>query len=70
MTESIIFLIVETKSKIIFATSIANHFAKNLGHQYTKVIKTILHYLKDLRDQEITYKGHNKLRIEGYLNSN
>lgn len=41
MTDFIIFLIIEIKPDISFATSVASRFAKNLGYQYTEVVKTI-----------------------------
>ncbi len=50
ITGSIIFSIVETRPDISFATSVASRFAKNLGHQHTEAVKTILRYLKSLRD--------------------
>lgn len=42
MTESLMFSIVETRPDIAFAISIASYFAKNPGHQHTKIMKTIL----------------------------
>ena len=41
MTGSIMFSIVETRPDIAFATSVASRFAKNLGHQHIKAVKTI-----------------------------
>lgn len=66
MTGSFMFLMVETTSDIVFATFIASRFAKNPGHQYTKVVKTILQYLKGLKEYGITYSGQSELLIEGY----
>lgn len=63
------FLMIETRPNITFSTSIANCFIKNLGHQYTEVVKTILQYLKGLNKQEITYKSQSKLLVEGYSDS-
>lgn len=60
---------VEIKPNVIFATSIASCFAKNPGHQYIKVVKKILQYLKRPRDWGITYGGQDKILIEGYLDS-
>lgn len=57
MTGSIMFSIIEMKPNIIFAILIAIRFAKNAGHQYTKVVKTILQYLKDSKKQGITFGG-------------
>lgn len=45
---TLMFSIVETRSNITFATSVTNCFTKNLGHQYTGTVKTILQYLKAL----------------------
>ena len=42
MTRSFMFSIVETKPNIAFVTFVAYYFAKNLGYQYTKIMKTIL----------------------------
>ena len=60
---------VETRPDIAFTTSIASRFAKNLSHQYTKAIKTILQYLKGLRKRGITYGGQEKILVEEYLDS-
>lgn len=57
ITGSLMFSMVETRPNIAFATSIASRFAKNLGHHYTKAVKTILQYLKGSQDQGITYGG-------------
>lgn len=46
MEGSLMFSMVETRPDIAFAPSIASHFAKNLGHQHTEAVKTILRYLK------------------------
>lgn len=70
MTGSIIFSMVKTRPDIAFATSVARRFVKNPSHQHTKAIKTILQYLKGLRNREITYKGQSKLKVEGYSNFN
>lgn len=50
ITGSIIFLIIETKPDIIFTTSVIAQFMKNPCHQYTKVVKRSLQYLKSLRE--------------------
>ena len=63
------FSIVETKPNIKFVTLVASCFAKNLGHQYIKVVKTILQYLKKLKDWGIIYDVQDKLLIEGYSDS-
>lgn len=57
MTGSIMFSIVEMKPNITFATLIAVRFAKNPGHQYTKAVKTILQYFKDLKKLGIMFGG-------------
>lgn len=46
MTWSIIFFMVKIRPDIVFATSIVSRCAQNLGHQYTKAVKTIFHYCK------------------------
>lgn len=68
MIGSIMFSMVETRPNFAFATSVASYFAKNLGHQYTKAMKTILQYLKGLNEREITYGSRNKLLVERYSN--
>lgn len=65
MTGSLIFLIIKTKVDITFTILTTSHFIKNLSHQYTKAIKIILRYIKGLKKQNITYKGQDKLFIEG-----
>lgn len=70
MTRSIMFLMVETRPNIAFATSLVSCFAKNPSHQYTKAAKTILKYLKGLKNQRITDEGKEELKIKGYSDSN
>lgn len=69
MTGSLIFSIVEIRPDIVFTISVTSCFAKNLGYQHTKAIKTILQYLKGLNKQGITYGGQSKLLVEGYFDS-
>ena len=69
MTGTFMFSIVETRPDIAFITSIASRFAKNPGYQHTKVVKTILRYLKGSRKRGITYSSQSKLLVEGYLDS-
>lgn len=57
MTESLMFLMVETRLDIVFAIFVTSCFAKNLGYQHTKAVKTILQYFKGLNKQEIIYNG-------------
>lgn len=57
MTGSIMFSIVETRPDITFATSVVVWFTKNPSHQYTKVVKIILQYLKSSKEQGITLGG-------------
>lgn len=49
MTGSLMFSIIETRSDIGFAISIASCFTKNPSCQHTKILKTILRYIKGLR---------------------
>ena len=49
------FFMIKTRPNIAFAIFITSRFTKNLRHQYIKTIKTILHYLKGLKDRDITY---------------
>lgn len=49
ITGSIIFLMFEKRSNIVFVILIAVRFVKNLDHLYIKIAKTVLQYLKDLR---------------------
>lgn len=57
MTGSLMFSIVKTRPNIVFATSVASCFSKNLSQQYTKAVKTILRYLKRSKNYSITYGG-------------
>ena len=50
MIGSIIFLMIEIRPDIVFATLIARCFAKNPSYQYIKAIKSILQYLNRSRD--------------------
>lgn len=44
------FFIIETKPDIAFSNLVVSRLVKNLSHQYTKVVKTILQYLKMSRE--------------------
>ena len=69
MTDFIIFLIVKIRPDIAFTTLVAAWFAKNLSHQYIKIVKIILQYLKSSREQGITFGDQNKLLVTGYSDS-
>lgn len=49
------FLMVETRPDIAFATSVISCFTKNLSGQHTEVVKTIMRYLKVIKILDITY---------------
>lgn len=72
MTRSLIFLIVETRPNITFTTLFMAHFSKNFSYQFTKTVKIILKYLKDSREQRITYSRTDKeaLKIQDYSDFN
>lgn len=55
MTESLMFFMFETRTNIVFATSIVSRFAKNPFYQYAKAVKIIIRYLKAIRSIGITY---------------
>lgn len=63
MIESLMFSMVETRPDIAFAVSVVSRFSKNLSHQHTEAVKTILRYLKESRDRGITYGGKENLLI-------
>lgn len=69
MTDSLMFLMVETRPDITFINFITSRFVKNPGYQYTEVVKTILQYLKGLRKCEIIHSNKKKLLIKGYSDS-
>ena len=66
----IMFSMVETGPDITFTTSAASYFAKNPGHQYMEVVKTILWYLQRSKNRGITYNDKDELLIKGYSDSN
>lgn len=70
MTGLLIFLIMEIRPNIAFATFVTSYFVKNQGHYYTEAVKTILQYLKELQDQRITYDSQKQLLVEGYSDFN
>lgn len=72
MIGSLMFLIVNTRPDITFATSIVSCFVKNPSRQYTKAVKTIMRYLKATRTVGITYgngEGSGVLIIKSYSDS-
>lgn len=60
---------IKTRPDIAFAISVASYFAKNPDYHHIKVVKTILQYLKDSREREITYSGQSRLKVERYSDS-
>lgn len=64
MTRSLIFLIVETRLNIIFATALIARFSKNSFHKHTKAVKTIFKYLKSSRKQGIIYGKTSKEAVK------
>ncbi len=69
MTESLMFSMVETWPDIAFATPVSSRYSKNLSHQHTEVVKTILRYMKKSKQRGITYGGHKKRLVEWYSDS-
>lgn len=69
MMGSLIFSMVEMRPYITFATSVTSRFAKNLGHQHTEAVKTILQYPKGSNKRGITYGSQSKLLVKEYFNS-
>lgn len=69
--DSIVFSIVKTKPDIAFITSVVSRFAKNLLHQHTEAIITILQYLIMTKDMEIIYgeEQERDLIIKSYFDS-
>ncbi len=54
MTGSLIFLLIETRPDIAFATSMVSRFANNSSRQNTEAVKTITQYLKARQKLGIT----------------
>ncbi len=71
MSRSLIFLKVETRPDIAFATLVVSRFTKNLLQQHTEVMKTIFQYPKATKTVEITCSGDKKKDpiIRGYFDS-
>ncbi len=68
MIRSLMFLMIETRPDIAFATSVASRFIKNPSQPQIEAIKTILKYLKGTKDRGIVY-GQSTLTIKRYSNS-
>lgn len=62
---------VETRPNIAFATLVISQFSKNLLKQHIKAVKTIIHYLKAIKNVGIIYGNKNggDFIIKGYSNS-
>lgn len=62
----------ETRPNIIYTMSIMSRLTKNLSYLYSKAVKTIFYYLKDIKDSKIIYGGEQveELIIRKYFNSN
>lgn len=65
------FLMVETRPDIAFATLVVSRFAKNPSRQHTEAVKTVKRYLKATKTVGITYGGDEggDLIIKGYFDS-
>lgn len=55
MTGSLMFLMVEIRPDIAFATLITSRYAKNLSYQHIKAAKMILRYMKGFKHWGIIY---------------
>lgn len=60
------FFTIKTKSNSVFTILITSYIAKNRNYQYIKLVKIILKYMKGLEQQNITYRGYNKLVVKRY----
>lgn len=67
---SLIFFIIKIRPNIALITLVVSRFAKNPRYLHIKAVKTILRYMKGLKQQDIIYKGQEKLLIKGYSNFN
>ena len=63
------FSMVETRPDIALSVAVAACFAKNSSPAHTEAVKTILRYLKGSINRGITYRGEDKLLVEGYSDS-
>lgn len=66
----ILFIIIKIKLNIIFIIFLIYYFEINSNYLYSKIIKTILKYFKNLKNKDIIYYNKSKLKIENYLNFN
>lgn len=65
MIRAIMFSMVEIRLDIAYTTLLVSRFAQNPSHQHIEAVKTILKYLKGLKNRGITYGGEKKLKIKG-----
>lgn len=68
MIESMMFVMIETRSNIAFVIFMLSRFAKNPTKTHIEAIKRIIRYLKSTKNQGITYEGVS-LKMVGYSNS-
>ena len=68
MVGSIMFVMIETRPDIAFATSMVSRFAKNPSKAHFEAVKRIIRYLNTTKDRGITF-GKGDLIIIGYSDS-
>lgn len=65
----LIYTIVETQIDIVFAMTIINCFAKNLGPNHFSAVNQILRYLASNLERGIPFEGESELNLVGYSDS-
>ena len=58
-----------TRPDLAFITGLLGIYKSNLGIEYWKLVKKVLHYLQGTKGLMLTYRRSDSLHIEGYTDS-
>ena len=67
--DSIIYTMTYTKLDVVYSWGVVSRYQSNLRENHRKVVKTILKYLKNTKDQWLVY-GETNLKLVEFTDSN
>ena len=65
---SIMYAMLCTRSDVAYSLGVVSRYQSHLGEAHWKVVKTILKYLRNTKDQWLIY-GESNIKLVGYTNS-
>ena len=68
IVDSIMYAMICMRSDMVYLLGVVSRYQSNPGENYWKVVKTILKYLRNTKDQWLVY-GKTDLKLVGFTDS-